>query len=155
MRQEYDFSKGVRGRLPVRRRDPEPDDDELTPAQVRELRRRVAGLDNPTRYLLVSDTGRRFALYYNATEDVYVMNDPRGGTLFKRRKAALAVRALLGPRIRVIRCNSRRLKGERVPVLRTKPREAATASLSPNRRLQPTAGTRPSRSGQRRRARRS
>lgn len=151
MRREYDFSKGVRGRPSARRREREPEDEELTPAQVRELRRRVADLDNPTRYLLVSEMGRRFALYYNATEDVYVMNDPRGGTLFKRRNAALAVRALLGPRIRVIRCNSRRLNGVRVPVLRTKPR-AAAALLSPNRRLQPTAGTRPSRSGQRRRA---
>lgn len=149
MRREYDFSKGVRGRPPVRRRDREREDEELTAAQVRELRRRVGDLDNPTRYLLVSEMGRRFALYYNVSEDVYVMNDPRGATLFKRRSAALAVKALLGRGIHVVRCNSKRLNGVRVPVLRTKPRAAAAASVSPNR---PTAGTRRSRIEQRRHA---
>jgi len=84
-------------------------DDELTPAQIRELRRRMADLDDVTRYLLVSQMGPRFALYYNVSDDVYAMNDPRGATLFKRLKAALAVKALLGGSIRILRCKSRRV----------------------------------------------
>lgn len=150
MRREYDFSKGVRGRAPMRRRRQRREDDELKPAQERALRRRLRDLDNPIRYLLVSQMGRRFALYYNVADDVYVMNDPRGATLFKRRNAAMAIRALLGPRIRLLRCNSKRVKDVRVPVLRAKPR-APAARLSPTRRLRLAAGARPSRSGQRRR----
>ncbi len=91
MRKEYDFSESVRRRArahpPGRRgaasgmatyREANPVDDELTPAQIRELRRRVADLDDVTRYLLVSQMAPRFALYYNVSDDVYVMNDPAG-----------------------------------------------------------------------------
>jgi len=101
--------------------DPEfdPLDDELTPAQIRELRRRLADLDDDTRYLLVSQMTPRFALYYNVADDVYVMNDPRGATLFKRRKAAVAVKALLGGSVRIVRCQSKRVKGVRIPILPT------------------------------------
>src|SRR5213080_2418085 len=94
-------------------------DDELTPSQIRELRRRMADLDDVTRYLLVSQMGPRFALYYNVSDDVYAMNNPRGATLFKRLKAALAVKALLGGSIRILRCKSRRVNGVRVPILGT------------------------------------
>lgn len=114
-------------------------DDELTPAQIHELRRRMADLDDATRYLLVSQMGPRFALYYNVSDDVYVMNYPLGATLFKRRKAALAVKALLGGSIRVLRCKSKRVNSVRVPVLRT--RRPGRTRTSSNRRLQPTAGT--------------
>jgi hypothetical protein len=130
MRKEYDFSGGVRGRVvargrgrrigsdSVRRRVSRDDpDDDLPPAQIRKLQRRVADLEDPIRYLLVSEMGPRFALYYNVSEDVYAMNDPRGATLFKRRNAALAVKRLLGRGIRVVRCNSKRVDGVRVPVL--------------------------------------
>lgn len=131
MREEYDFSRGVRGRYSRRGRirQVEPrsargklgredfDDEPLTQAQVRELRRRAADLDSPIRYLLVSQFGRRFALYYNVSDDVYAMNDPRSGTLFKRRKAALAVKQLLGPGIQVLRCTTKRENGLRVPIL--------------------------------------
>ena len=154
MRKEYDFSQGVRGRVrvsPPGQRDPapgttfresDPVDDELTPAQVRELRRRVVDLDDTTRYLLVSQMGPRFALYYNVSDDVYVMNDPRGATLFKRRKAALAVKVLLGGgSIRILRCKSKRVNGVQVPVLGTMRRGWATVrSSSSNPRLQPPAG---------------
>jgi len=130
MRKEYDFSQALR--RPVsnggQRRSPaegagetphreDLHEEPLSRAQVRELRRRVADLDDPTRYLLVSRFGQRFALYYNVSDDVYSMNDPRGATLFKRRKVALAVKGLLGPRVQVIRCTTRRVKGTRVPVL--------------------------------------
>lgn len=131
MRKEYGFSRGVRGRYPRRGRigQAEPrsaggrrgledlNDAPLTQAQVRELRRRAADLHNPIRYLLVSQFGRRFALYYNVSDDVYGMNEPRSATLFKRRKAAVAVRQLLGPGIRVLRCTTKREKGVRVPIL--------------------------------------
>ena len=93
-------------------------DDELTPTQMQELRRRVADFDDVTRYFLVSEMGPRFALYYNVSDDVYVMNDPRGATLFKRRKTALAVKALLAGSIRILRCKSKRVNGVRVPMLR-------------------------------------
>ncbi len=101
----------------------------------------MADLDDATRYLLVSQMGPRFALYYNVSDDVYVMNDPRGATLFKRRKAALAVKALLGESIRILRCKSKRVNGVDVPVLGTMRRGRATARRSSsNQRLQPTAG---------------
>ncbi len=73
-----------------------PVDEELTPAQISELRRRRADLDDATRYILVSQMAPRFALYYDVSEDVYVMNDPNGATLFKRRNAAVAIKKLLG-----------------------------------------------------------
>lgn len=103
MRKEYDFSQSAKPRR----------------AQIQELRRRVAGVDDVTRYLLVSHVGPRFALYYNVSDDVYAMNDPRGATLFKRHKAALAVRALLGKSLHVLRCKSKRVSGVRVPILRS------------------------------------
>lgn len=96
-------------------------EEELTPGQIRELRRRMADLDDATRYVLVSQMGPRFALYYNVSDDVYVMNDARGATLFKRRKAALAVKALLRGSIRVLRCKSKRVDGIRVPILDSLP----------------------------------
>ena len=92
-------------------------DDELTPAQIRELERRLADYRDPTRYLLVSQMTPRFAFYYNVTDDVYA-TDPRGGTVFKRRRTALAVKALLRPGIDVLACRSKRVDGIVVPVLR-------------------------------------
>ena len=102
-------------------KDPELDplDDELTPAQIRELRRRVADLDDDARYLLVSEMAPRFAPYYDVANDVYVLNDPRRATLFKRRKAAVAVKALLGGSVRIVHCKSKRVKGVRIPILGT------------------------------------
>ena len=66
--------------------------------------------------MLVSRIADRFILYYNVTDDVYAM-DPRGGTLFKRRRTALAVKTLLSPRIEVLACLSQYADGRRVPVL--------------------------------------
>ena len=164
MRKEYDFSRGVRGRVRVRPpgergaasdrttyRESDAVDEELTPAQVQELRRRMADLDDATRYLLVSQMGPRFALYYSVSDDVYVMNDPRGATLFKRRKAALAVKALLGRSIRILRCKSKQVNGVQVPVLSTTRRGRATVRRSSsNERPQPTAGTKRQTKGRRR-----
>jgi len=125
----------------AKHRESDPVDDELTPTQIRELRRRKVDLDDITRYLLVSQMAPRFALYYNVSDDVYVMNDPRGGTLFKRRKAALAVKALLGGSIRILRCKSKRINGVRVPILgTTRPGRAAAQRSSSSEHPQPTAG---------------
>ncbi len=93
----------------------------LSPADVRELKRRLKDARDPTRYLLVSEFGPKFKLYYNVSDDVYVMNEPKGATLFKRRETALAVKRFLGPRIKLVRCTSRREKGELVPVLAADP----------------------------------
>lgn len=93
------------------------DIEPLSPSQLRELRRRIKDVEDPTRYLLVSAFGPRFNLYYNVSDDVYVMNEPKGATLFKRREAALAVMGFLGPGNKIIRCTTRRVKGERIPVL--------------------------------------
>src|SRR2546425_2338912 len=57
---------------------------------------------------------------YNVSDDVYAMNDPQGATLFKRLKVALAVKALLGGSIRILRCKSRRVDGVCVPMLATR-----------------------------------
>ena len=100
----------VRRRIPL-------DDDGLTTAQLRELRPRMADLENPVRYLIEGGFGPRFALYYKVTDDVYALNDPAHATLFKRRNAALAVQKLLGPGTRIIRCTTRRQKGRLIPVL--------------------------------------
>ena len=134
MRKEYDFSSGVRGSVSgggqiIRPRKVKAgrtisdDDAPLSKAQIRELRREIADLKDPIRYLIVSEMGPRFALYYNVTDDLYGMNDLAYATLFKRRAAALAVRRLLGRGTRVIQCTTKRRKGLRVPVLQAKSRQ--------------------------------
>ena len=71
---------------------------DLTPAQTRELLRRVADSNDPRRYVLISRMlpGARFVLYYNVSDDVYTWNEPGAGTLFKRRKAAELIQRTLG-----------------------------------------------------------
>jgi hypothetical protein len=72
------------------------DFEPLSPAQIRELERRVKDSRDPIRYMLVSEFSPRFILYYNVSDDVYAMNDPAGGTLFKRLKTAESVKKFLG-----------------------------------------------------------
>ena len=47
------------------------DFEPLSPAQIRELERRVRDSRDPIRYMLVSEFSRRFILYYNVSDDVY------------------------------------------------------------------------------------
>lgn len=98
------------------------DDFSLTKAQLRELDRRVADMKNPVRYLIESRFSPKFRLFYNVSDDVYAMNNPADATLFKRRKAALAVQKLLGGGTRIIRCTTRRRNGQVIPVLPSRKR---------------------------------
>lgn len=71
------------------------DDEPLSPETIRELRRRLRDSRDPLRYMLVSEFGRRFMLYYNVSSHTFAMNEPGQGTLFKRREAAESVKKLL------------------------------------------------------------
>jgi hypothetical protein len=105
---------------------PEGQDWELSKAQIRELERRVRGLDDPKRFVLASEFLPRFVLYYDVSDNVFVMNDLSAATVFKKRKAAAAIKALLGKGVRVVEC--RKLKSGKLkrvtPVrgLKKKPR---------------------------------
>ena len=109
-------------RVPRAKESDADDDFELTKAQLRELDRRLADAKDPVRYLIEGGFGPRFRLYYNVTDDVYAMNDPSHGTLFKRREAAVAVQRLLGGGKRIVRCTTRRRKGQVIPVLPSRKR---------------------------------
>jgi len=125
VRKEYDFSRAVplypapaRARGARRKQRNGAADHErlppLTKAQVRELKRRVADLRDPVRYLVVKQIGSRFAMYYDASDGLYAMNDPKGATLFKYRAVAVAVQRELGRPARVLRCTTKRSGGKRV-----------------------------------------
>jgi len=75
----------------------------LPPEWIREIDRRVRKSRDPVRYALASEFGPRFILYYDVSEDVFVMNSPEKATLFKRRKAAESVSSVLSPGIRIVR----------------------------------------------------
>lgn len=92
----------------------EGDLEPLSPAQIRELRRRVRDSRDPIRYMLVSEFTRSFILYYNVSDDVYAMNDPRGGTLFKRLKTAQTVKKLLGSGTSIVKYTTARGKLKRL-----------------------------------------
>ncbi|HLF84671.1 MAG TPA: hypothetical protein VI837_10895 [Blastocatellia bacterium] len=92
----------------------EQDLEPLSPAQIRELERRVRDSRDPIRYMLVSEFTRRFILYYNVSDDVYVMNDPSGGTLFKRLKTAQSVKKLLGGKTSIVKYTTARGKLKRL-----------------------------------------
>ena len=130
MRKEYDFSKGVRWSSVMATRSRKSSstkragvvaartvDPPLTSSQMREIRRRVADLDNPVRFILASRMTPRFILFYDVTDGTYVLNNPQGATLFKRRDEAESVKRVLGGRLRVITCRTKRLNGRRVPIL--------------------------------------
>ena len=74
-------------------------------------------MKDPVRYLIESRFTPTFRLFYNVSDDVYLMNNAAGGTLFKRRKAALAVQKSLGKGTQIVRCTIRRRKGQLIPVL--------------------------------------
>jgi hypothetical protein len=96
-------------RTPQERREPG-----LSAEWKRELARRVRDAHNPLRYMLISEYGRNFILYYNVSDDVFAMNDPRRGTLFKRREAAERVSKLLSRGIRVVKFTTKGGKLRRI-----------------------------------------
>ncbi|HEY5946813.1 MAG TPA: hypothetical protein VIV40_15025 [Kofleriaceae bacterium] len=111
--------KSKRGTAP----DEVPD---LTPAQTKELLRRLADSSDPRRYLIISRMlpGARFILYYNVSDDVYAWNDPQAGTLFKRRAAAELIRRKLGRGNEVIEVKKVRGKVIGAPRQRSRTRSA-------------------------------
>ena len=112
------MKKQLPGKRLAREVESEADEDfELSKAQRRELKRRIADYEDPTRYLIESRIGKTFVSYYNVTDDVYAWKNAVHATLFKRRKAALAIQKLLGRGTRVISCTTRRRKGQLIPVI--------------------------------------
>jgi len=79
------------------------DDEPLSPAVTRDLKRRIRDASDPVRYMLVSEFSRRFIHYYNVSSGMFAMNDPSGGTLFKRCEAAEAVKKLLSKGISIVK----------------------------------------------------
>ena len=68
------------------------DDEELSPEEKRELKRRVADAHNPVRYVIFSDIGGygRWPLWLDVSSDGYGMSINQA-TLFKREHVAHAV----------------------------------------------------------------
>jgi hypothetical protein len=101
------------------------DEPELTPAQIKELLRRVADSNDPRRYLIISRMlpGARFVLYYNVSDDVYAWNEPEAGTLFKRRKAAELIQRTLGRGNEILEV--RVVKGKVIGAPRRRPKAPA------------------------------
>ena len=64
--------------------------------------------------MLASEFSRRFILYYNVSSGMFAMNEPSGGTLFKRREAAEAVKKLLSKGISVVKYTTKRGKLKRL-----------------------------------------
>jgi hypothetical protein len=60
--------------------------------------------EDRTRYLLASTTLPGISLYYMLQDDVWSFDDPSLATLFKRRSAAAAIKALLKPDVHVVPC---------------------------------------------------
>jgi len=107
----------TRGGRPLGPTNGDADLEPLTREQLREIERRLRDLDDPTRYFLVSDFGAGFKLYYEISDGVYVMNELSKATLFKTREAALAVKATLGPGIKLVRCTTTIKGGKRMPIV--------------------------------------
>ena len=83
---------------------PEDEDWELSKAQIREIERRIRDIDDPRRFVLASEFLPSFVLYYDVSNNVYVMNDLSAATVFKKRRAAVAIKALLGKGVRIVEC---------------------------------------------------
>jgi len=95
--------------------DTEYDPDPLSPAQRREILRRIRDMDDSTRYPIRSRLfeGRRMQLYYNVSDDVWTSSQA-DATLFKRRPSAVAIARLLGSRTRIIKVTGKRGKSGKV-----------------------------------------
>lgn len=67
-------------------------DEDLSPAEIRELKSRIADLHNPVRYVIYSDLlpNGRWRLFLNASDDTFC-DQLDTATLFKREHVAQAV----------------------------------------------------------------
>ncbi len=83
---------------------PEDEDWKLSKAQIREIERRVREMNDPRRFVLASELLPSFVLYYDVSDNAYLMNDLSAATVFKKRKAARAIKALLGKGVRIVEC---------------------------------------------------
>ncbi len=81
---------------------PVKDEEPLSPALIRELKRRIRDSSDPVRYMLVSEFSRSFIHYYNVSSGMFAMNEPSGGARFKCREAAESVKKLLGKGISIV-----------------------------------------------------
>ena len=75
-----------------------PTDADDSPISKREralLKTRIADLDNPVRYVIVSPFSKKFCLYYEPADGHFTMNEITPGCLFKRKAEAQAVAKLL------------------------------------------------------------
>jgi hypothetical protein len=79
-------------------------DRPLSAAQRRADERHLKDTEDRTRYLLVSLTVPGLSLYYRVQDDAWSFDDPTQATLFKRRPAARAVKALLRPGVHIVPC---------------------------------------------------
>jgi len=68
--------------------------------------------------MLVSEFSRRFVLYYNISDDVFAMNEPNRGTLFKRRAAAEKVKTLLSSGVSIVKFSTKGKKLKRLSPIR-------------------------------------
>lgn len=59
------------------------------------LKKRIADLDNPVRYVIVSPFSKKFCLYYAPADCNFAMNEITPGCLFKRKAEAQAIAKLL------------------------------------------------------------
>jgi hypothetical protein len=81
--------------------------------------------------MLVSEFSRSFILYYDVSDDVFAMNAPEKGTLFKRREAAKRVSKLLSRGVRIVKFTIKGGKLRRISPFRGLERRA---SEQPNSR---------------------
>jgi len=107
------------GRNPELSRNREGEFLPLTGAQSRELARRVRDLKDRRRFLLAAALSAKHPLFYNVSDDTFVMDDATGATLFKRRSAAEAIRTHLSSGVQILQCRVSR-KGRLV--IRSVPR---------------------------------
>ncbi len=75
---------------------PEPDDDKPpTKRQILKLKKLMADLDDPTRYVIVSPMLRGWCFFYNPEDAHYLPNRIEPNCLFKRKAEAQAVAKVL------------------------------------------------------------
>jgi len=94
------------------------EEPELSRYWKREIERRMRDSCDPARYMLVSEFSRTFVLYYDVSDDVFVMNAADKGTLFKRRDVAERVLKLLGRGVRIVKFTTNGAKLRRLSPFR-------------------------------------